>query len=309
MTSSEPAANSNAATLLGRLSALQEALGQGPHGAPGDSASEGLSASRREQLKQEIIALFRDADAALVQAQAVKDAAKQLAEQWKQLPSAAPDAPREHAPSGPARVDHLGASTFIEKGWSKLSLGDAVGAAAALHRALDLAPGQLEAEALLAWAQMEQGQYEAARERCEAILRTDPKCALAYTNLGFIGLRTKRYAQAVEHLSHAIAIGTDRKATLYAHLYLGMIARERALFDEADSIFRKTLELGPNLLQAWYEIGFTYWESGRRPHAIMAWKTGAQANKFSPWGKRCAELVRTVEQGGEPLPGETARRD
>jgi hypothetical protein len=33
---------------------------------------------------------------------------------------------------------------------------------------------------------------------------------------------------------------------------------------------------------------------------MTAWKTGAEANKFSPWGKRCAAVVTTVGQGGDP---------
>jgi tetratricopeptide (TPR) repeat protein len=92
----------------------------------------------------------------------------------------------------------------------------------------------------------------------------------------------------------------DRRAVLYAHLYLGMVYREREMYDDAESFFRKSLELGPNLLQAWYELGRTFWFAGRRGDARLAWKTGSEANKFSPWGKRCAEILEVVEQGGAP---------
>ncbi len=101
-------------------------------------------------------------------------------------------------------------------------------------------------------------------------------------------------------LSQAIALGTDRKATLYAHLYQGMLSRERGRYVDAEQSFRTALTLGPNLLQAWYELGETFWRSGRRVEAMTAWKTGAEANKFSPWGKRCAEMLDVVEQGGTP---------
>ncbi len=255
----------------------------------------------RERLKQQIIALFRDADAAATAALAFKTRVKELVERWKTLDGA--PATLAAAPagfSGSGRVDHLGASTFIEKGWSKLSLGDPTGAEVALRRALELAPGSNEAETLLGWAQMMQPQYAAALATFQRVLARDPEHALAHTNVGYICLRQGLYGEAIEHLARVIRLDLDRKATLYAHLYLGMVYREREMYDDAETFFRKALECGPNLLQSWYELGRVHWFAGRRDDAIAAWRSGAEANKFSPWGKRCAELLGQVEQGGAP---------
>ena len=288
--------------LLARYAAIASALDAQP--AP----------TERERLKQDIIALFRDADAMLAHHVAFKESVKGLITQWKQLgePGAA-DASRQ-TPSVPtpsvarvavsARVDHLGASTFIEKGWSKLSLGDLEGAEVALRRALALTPGNDEAETLLGWAQMLQQQYDSALLTFHNVLMRDPQHALARTNVGYVCLRKQIYGEAIEHLSRAIRLDSDRKATLYAHLYLGIVYSEREMFDDAEQFFRRTLELGPNLLQAWYELGRSRWFAGRADLAKIAWRAGAEANKFNPWGKRCAEMLAYVEQGGAP-----ARRD
>ena len=257
----------------------------------------------RERLKQQIIALFRDADAAATAALAFKASVKELVERWKQLdgtPTAATPAVAPPGTSGSGRADHLGASTFVEKGWSKLSLGDPAGAEVALRRALDLSPGSNEAETLLGWAQMMQQQNETALATFERVLARDPDHALAHANVGYICLRQGRYGDAIEHLSRVIRRDLDRKATLYAHLYLGMVYREREMSDDAEAFFRKALELGPNLLQSWYELGRLHWFAGRRDDAIASWRSGAEANKFSPWGKRCAELLVQIEQGGAP---------
>lgn len=277
--------------LHARFDAIRDALAAPP--APDE----------RERLKQQIIALFRDADAAATAALAFKASVKELVERWKQLDGATAPAKVVTAPaafSGSGRIDHLGASTFVEKGWSKLSLGDPVGADVALRRALELAPGSNEAETLLGWAQMMQPQYDAALATLQRVLARDPTHALAHTNVGYICLRQGLYGEAIEHLSRVIRLDLDRKATLYAHLYLGMVYREREMFDDAETFFRKALELGPNLLQSWYELGRVYWFEGRRDDAIAAWRSGAAANKFNPWGKRCAELLGQVEQGGAP---------
>lgn len=63
---------------------------------------------------------------------------------------------------------------------------------------------------------------------------------------------------------------------------------------------RKALVLGPNVPQAWYEMGRKYGVAGRRGNAQRAWKSGSESDKFSPWGKRCAEMLHVVEHGGEP---------
>lgn len=302
--------------LADRLQALQQTLDQACHA----HAQQPVAADMRDQLKQDIIALFREADAALQQAQATKDAVKALADQWKQLdgrgggtttpaPHGARVTPAATTSVGArsagatasaahtGRIDHLGASTFIEKGWSKLSLLDAAGAELAFRRALELAPGSVEAETLLSWAQMMQDDLDGAMETLHHVFTRDPHSALAHANVGYICLRKKIYGEAIEHLSTVIRDDSDRRAVLYAHLYLGMVYCEREMFDDAEAFFHKALELGPNLLQAWYELGRTYWFAGRHADALQAWKTGSEANKFSPWGKRCAEMVVEAEQG------------
>lgn len=308
-------------TLSARHAAIAEALALNP--TPDDLL----------RLKRDIVALFREADAAVVQAQAFKESVKELVAQWKLVngpssdritpssspqvpqPTSGPGTPTASAPeasrvesSVPSRatprvserIDHLGASTFVEKGWSKLSVGDAAGAEVALRRALELSPFDSEAATLLGWAQMMQEQYDAALVTFNQVLARDPQHALARTNVGYICLRTQQYGEAIEHLSLAIRSDSDKKATLYSHLYLGMVYREREMFDDAELFFLRTLELGPNMLQAWYELGRSRWFAGRHEEAKQAWRAGAEANKFNPWGKRCAEMLRHIEEGGAP---------
>lgn len=249
----------------------------------------------RERLKEEIRTLFRDAEAAANAYAEFRQSVKTLAGQWKSSDRGA----AAHSVQS-ARVDHLGASTFIEKGWSLISVGDAVGAERALRRALEYAPGSNEAETLLGWAQMLQENFDGALLTFHNVLMRDPRYALARANVGYVCLQKKIYGEAIEHLSSAIRLNTDTKATLYAHLYMGQVYYDREMYEDAESFFRKALELGPNLLQSWYELGRTHWYAGRPDEARLAWRTGAEANKFNPWGKRCAEVLALVEGGGVP---------
>jgi tetratricopeptide (TPR) repeat protein len=252
---------------------------------------------QREALRGELITLGKSLERDLAELTALKEDAKALVEKWKSLkPTTAPAFEAER----PVVADHIGASTFIEKGWSRISLGDYAGAEESLSKALQLAPNDPQAESLLGWAQMLQEKYDDALMAFQKVLMREPGNALARINVGYICLKKGIFGEAIEHLSKAIRLDNDRKATLYAHFYLGLVYLERDMFEDAQTFFQKSLALGPNLIEAYFELGRAYWYNGQRQEAMQAWRDGFAANKFNPWGKRCAEVLQTVEQGGEP---------
>jgi tetratricopeptide (TPR) repeat protein len=260
----------------------------------------------REAVKREIIALFKRVDSALTELGQLKDGIRGLAERYKQMNNAAGAAPSGPAPAPqftgarPAvQADHLGASTFIEKGWSLISLGDYAGAIQALEKALALSPGTVQAQSLLGWAQMLHEDYDDALATFSKVLMKEPANALARINVGYICLKKRIFGEAIEHLSKAIRLDNDRKATLYAHYYLGLVYLEREMYEDAQSFFRKTLALGPNLIEAYFDMGRAQWFSGDKDGARRSWADGHKANKFNPWAKRCQEMLDLVAAGGE----------
>ena len=276
--------------------------------------------AERDAVKAEIASLYRGIEQQIADLTALRDDVRKLIERWKTTstgagapsPAVHGAAPTPGAAQPPANApqfagekpvmhaDHLGASTFIEKGWSRISLGDYVGAEAALNKALTLSPNDPQSESLLGWAQMYQEKYDDALLNFQKVLMRQPANALARINVGYICLRKGIFGEAIEHLSKAIRLDNDRKASLYAHYYLGLVYLEREMYEDAQSFFRKTITLGPNLTEAHYELGRAYWFNGQRNEALQAWRDGFAANKFSPWGKRCAETLAAVEGGGAP---------
>jgi tetratricopeptide (TPR) repeat protein len=270
------------------------------------------AARELDTLKTEIGALFKQLEQEIGELSALRDGVKQLVERWKSLRAenggnnsgkhrvAPSNAPQFSGERPVVHADHIGASTFIEKGWSKLSLGDHGGAEAALRKALELSPNDVQAEALLGWALMLQEKYDDALLMFQKVLMRQPQNALARINVGYICLKKGIFGEAIEHLSRAIRLDNDKKASLYAHFYLGLVYLERDMFEDAQTFFRKTIALGPGLIEAYFELGRAFWFNGQRDEAMETWKSGFAANKFNPWGKRCAEVLTTVEQGGEP---------
>lgn len=258
----------------------------------------GLQPGERDAVKGEIVGLFKAVEQQITDLTALKEEIRVLVDKWKAAaqPSLAPQFSGEK----PVVSDHIGASTFIEKGWSRISLGDYVGAEDSLTKALQLSPGDPQAESLLGWAQMLQEKHDDALMSFQKVLMREPANSLARINVGYICLKKRIFGEAIEHLSKAIRLDNDRKATLYAHFYLGLVYLEREMYEDAETFFRKTLALGPNLIEAYYELGRAQWYAGERDAATQTWRDGYAANRFNPWGKRCAEVLQLVESGGEP---------
>lgn len=259
------------------------------------------ASERREEIKREIVALFKAVDQAIADLSALKEDIRGLVDRYKELVrmSSSSRAP-EFTGTAPVHADHIGASTFIEKGWSLISLGDYPGAIQALTKALALSPGETRAESLLGWAQMLNEDYDAALETFQKVLTKEPTNSLARINVGYVCLKKKMFAEAIEHLSKAIRLDNDKKATLYAHYYLGLVYLEREMYEDAQIFLQKTIQLGPNLIEAYYELGRAQWLSGDRDAALATWEAGYKANRFNPWGKRCKEMLDLVAQGEEP---------
>jgi tetratricopeptide (TPR) repeat protein len=275
------------ATLRDEFRAIASALEESPARLP------------RDELKRRIIGLFKRVDGALSELGQLKEEIRGLVERYKQ---AAADDPSGPVPAGhepQIHRDHIGASTYIEKGWSLISLGDHAGAIQALDRALELSPGDPQALSLLGWGQMLADQYDDALGTFSKVLMKEPANALARVNVGYICLKKKIFGEAIEHLSRVIRIDNDRKASLYANYYLGLVYLERGMMADAETFLRKALTLGPNLIEAYYDLGRAQWFAGKRDHARVTWEQGASANRFAPWARRCQELLDQTARGEE----------
>lgn len=259
-----------------------------------EAAGAGSAADRR-RVGEEILSLFRDVENTISHLTLLKEDLRPLVEQYKAMRGAAPGEPPRSR-----RADHLGSSTYRDRGWSAIAAGDYRAAREALEKALELAPGDPDAGALLGWSQMALEDYDDALATLQSVLLRDPDHDLARVNLGYVCLRKGIYGEAIEHLARVVRSGKDRKAILYANLYMGRVYIERDMLEDARGFFRKAIELGPNLIEAYWELGRACYLSDDEEGAVDIWRCGTAANRFSPWGERCRVAVEQVESG-EPV--------
>jgi tetratricopeptide (TPR) repeat protein len=254
-----------------------------------DAAESRDDAAEREQLRVEIIGLFRSTEHLLVELSAFKDRIRTLVARFKALPAAT-------API--ARVDHLGSSTYLERGWNAIATCDYDQAVQALTRAVELAPGESPAEVLLGWALMLRGDLDDALLILQKVLAREPGNMLARTNVGYVCLKKGIFGEAVEHLTVVLRSDGDRKAVLYANFYMGLLYLEREMYGDARRFFARTTELAPNLIEAWWELGRVCYLDGHSDDAVTAWRRGAPGTRFLPWSARCQEALSRLEAEG-----------
>jgi tetratricopeptide (TPR) repeat protein len=72
------------------------------------------------------------------------------------------------------------------------------------------------------------------------------------------------------------------------------------MYEDAQIFFERSIALGPNLVEAYFELGHAFWLSGKRELARDIWEQGARVNRFNPWSKRCDELLTVVDAGDTP---------
>lgn len=199
------------------------------------------------------------------------------------------------------REDKLGASTYLEKGWSLIAQGDFERAEESLRKAVELSPRDPQASALLAWSLMHQEKLDDASHWVTQALQLQPSNALAHVAAGYVALRRDEVIEAIRYLTRAVRMENDPKATLYANLYLGITYLKREMHRDAEKFLRQAVSLGPNLTEGYYYLGRALYWTGMPEEAKGCWTIGAAAARRNRWGVRCEEILAAVG-AGKPFP-------
>lgn len=249
------------------------------------------SEDARSKLRDEIISFYKEVASYVRELLILQEWIRTLAGKFRtiKLPVELEEDGRLEAFIEQMRSPKVNVLTLIDKGWNYICVGDYDGAVAVLSEATQFAPRDSRVLNLLGWAYMYKENYDQALSIYQKVLVLEPENCLARNNLGYICFRKGIYGEAIEHLSEVIKLNTDRTATLYAHYYFGLLYLDREMLDDAVSFFRKAIELGPNLIEAYYHLGTVYEKMGAQEEALSIWQEGAKRLPNNRWARKCRD--------------------
>ncbi|MDD5612500.1 MAG: tetratricopeptide repeat protein, partial [Gallionella sp.] len=133
-------------------------------------------------------------------------------------------------------------------------------ALAALQRAAELLPQDVEAQANLAHACNQAGRVDQALAAYRHALALQPGNADLHVLLGNAEAQAGRLAEAVASYRSALAIKPDQAGVISN---LGNVLMEAGRFDEAVALYRRAVELQPDYAQAHSNLGNVLVELGQ----------------------------------------------
>jgi len=179
-------------------------------------------------------------------------------------------------------------------GIALLQLGRRKEALGALHRAVELAPDNIEVHCNLANIALEDGRPEAAIERLSAALARNPGHPVVLQVLGVALMVAARYEEARGTFAQALLASPQHPG-----LRLNLAEAELQLGDTTQALahVREALKLAPRLDAAHALLGQVLQAQGHRKDAVNAW---LEAERLAPREPRYAfQAARLLEETGQ----------
>jgi tetratricopeptide (TPR) repeat protein len=201
------------------------------------------------------------------------------------------------------QISETDLQTLRQKAWDQIIASDWDGALTTLTRTVELAPDDMRILVLLGWAYSGKEMYEKAEGIYDLVLEKEPDHPMALANLGYISLKRCNYREAIEFLSRALRQDSDKTAIIYANYYMGLVYFERQMYSDAVSFLQKSIQLAPNLMEAYYHLGLARKNMEEVDEAKRVWLEGLERNQQNRWSELVSQELTALEA---PSPGHGA---
>jgi tetratricopeptide (TPR) repeat protein len=125
--------------------------------------------------------------------------------------------------------------------------------------------------AALTWHQT--GIYRDYQSLWSDTLAKNPRCWLAWNNLGMDSLQKGNVDEAMRNFDRSLAINPRDPEAIYN---LGTAYLQKGNLEAATTQFRRALELNPNLPEAQSNLGNTLFQTGQTAEAIAHWQRAVE---------------------------------
>jgi tetratricopeptide (TPR) repeat protein len=189
----------------------------------------------------------------------------------------------------------LDAYSFLRAGMANERTGNYPGAVRSYRRGLEVEPENPEILNALGFSLFQQGMSEEAVAAFEKALAVDPKHAKAHNNLALASVDLGEFELAEAHYRESLAI--EPQPAIYSDL--GFVLERQSLIEEANEMYRKSLELDPDSASAHYNLAGSLARRGAfaeaEHHFRAALTESPNAQTYTGLGIVLARLGRTKE--------------
>lgn len=191
----------------------------------------------------------------------------------------------------------LEARSAYEAGVKSISEGKISLGLASLRQAAEVEPQNALYHNAVGAVLLNVGRFPDAQVEFQKAVELDPTYADAYHNLGSAYAEQGKWEEAITAYKKALAqtIYTSPEST-YNNLGYAYWALDRR--QEAEDAFRAALQLEPKLVPSHFWLGILLQKEGRTDEAKLHFRAARDLEPASLLGKRAAEVLKTIGDGG-----------
>ena len=141
----------------------------------------------------------------------------------------------------------------------------------------------------------QQGQFVAAKARCEQLLQRDPQQAFAIGCLASIESRLGQRSRAEQLFRRSLELNPQQPD--FWHNFAGLLI-DQARWDAAIACSRQAIGLNAANASYWERIGFALWQSGALAEALQATQQALQLDPANQ--SACLNAAGILRQDGQP---------
>jgi tetratricopeptide (TPR) repeat protein len=209
----------------------------------------------------------------------------------------------------------LDAYSFLRAGMANERTGDYPGAVRSYHRGLEVEPENPELLNSLGFALFQQGKSQEAVTALKKALEADPMHWKAHNNMALASIDLGELEQAEAHFRESLAI--EPQPAIYSDL--GFVLESQGMTQEANELYRKSLELDPESAVAHQNLAASLARRGEfaeaERHFRAALENGPSAQAYTGLGfvlgqqGRVDEAIASLHDAIEAAPKHPAAYD
>ena len=190
------------------------------------------------------------------------------------------------------RPQHVAARTNL--GRLYMQLGRYAQAEEQFFALLAVSPDAVAAQLNLAEIALRQSRWEAAASHYHNVLQYDDTGGVAQGKLGYIASQLGDPATALQYYNAALELVQGRDAVRFS-VHRGTVLKQLGRLQEAEMDYRRALKLDPAFVDAWYNLGNLYRDSGHLDRAINAYKRIGQIGTDRELTRRASQQIQNLK--------------